>query len=282
MGVKGRRQSDIMDIWEEIVGIRRRGEKGALATLVRQIGSTPRKDSAKMLIREDGSFVGTVGGGCTEAEVWQAAQDVMATGKSRTLKFTLNQQDAARDGLVCGGTVEFFVEPILPDPQVIIFGGGHISSYISRIATLAGFKVTVVDDRARYASRERFPEADQVLVCEFDQIREKVAVHSNCYVIIVTRGHGHDQVVLEQVIEAPVKFLGMVGSRRKSKIIFDYLRGRGVSEELIGRVESPVGVQIGSETPEEIAVSIVAQLIAVRRGISAPTKEKLQPLVAEH
>src|SRR5437870_3793749 len=100
-----------MDVFEQIVEIRKRGEKAALATLIRQIGSTPRKDNAKMLIREDGSFSGTVGGGCTEAEVWQAAQDVMATGKSTILKFSLNQQDAARDGLVCGGTVEFFVEP---------------------------------------------------------------------------------------------------------------------------------------------------------------------------
>ena len=268
-----------MDIWEEIVELRRKGQKAALATLVRQIGSTPRKDSAKMLIRQDGSFVGTVGGGCTEAEVWQSAQDVMASGKSKTLKFTLNQQDAARDGLVCGGTVEFFIEPILPDPQVVVFGGGHISSYICKAATLAGFKVTIVDDRARYASREKFPEADQIIVSEFDQIREKVALHSNCYVIIVTRGHGHDQVVLEQVIDAPVRFLGMVGSRRKSKIIFDYLRGRGVAEEVIARVESPVGVEIGSETPEEIAISIVARLIAVRRGVAAPVKERLQSAV---
>jgi len=265
-----------MDIWEEIVDIRRKGRKAALATLVRQIGSTPRKDSAKMLIREDGSFLGTVGGGCTEAEVWQSAQDVMASGKSRTLKFTLNQDDAARDGLVCGGTVEFFIEPILPDPQVVVFGGGHISSSISKTATLAGFKVTVVDDRARYASREKFPEADELIVCEFDQIRDKVPIHANCYVIIVTRGHGHDQVVLEQVIDAPARFLGMVGSRRKSKIIFDYLRSKGVTEEVIARVESPVGVEIGSETPEEIAVSIVARLIAVRRGVAVSTKERLQ------
>ncbi|MBI4455928.1 MAG: XdhC family protein [Acidobacteria bacterium] len=264
-----------MDMYEEIVAIRKRGEKAALATLVRRVGSTPRKDPAKMLIRQDGSFIGTVGGGCTEAEVWQAAQDVMAKGKPKMLRFTLNQQDAARDGLVCGGTVEFFIEPILPDPQLVIFGAGHISHFISKVAKLAGFKVTVVDDRARYASRERFPEADEVLVCEFDRIREQVRLHSNSYVIIVTRGHGHDQVVLEQVIDSPARFLGMVGSRRKSKIIFDYLRSRGISEELIARVESPVGVEIGSETPEEIAVSIVAHMIAVRKGVTIATKEKL-------
>ena len=266
-----------MDLYEEIVGIRKRGERAALATLIRQLGSTPRKDNAKMLIRQDGSFSGTIGGGCTEAEVWQTAQDVMATGKSRILKFSLNQQDAARDGLVCGGTVEFFIEPILPEPQLVIFGAGHISCFISKVAKLAGFKVTVVDDRARYASREKFPEADEVIVCDFEQIREKVPFHSNCYLIIVTRGHGHDQTVLERVIDAPVQFIGMVGSRRKSKIIFDYLRSHGVSEELIARVESPVGVDIGSETPEEIAISVVAQMIAVRKGVTAPTKEKLQP-----
>lgn len=264
-----------MDLFEQIVEIRKRGEKAALATLIRQIGSTPRKDNAKMLIREDGSFVGTVGGGCTEAEVWQAAQDVMATGKSTILKFSLNQQDAARDGLVCGGTVEFFVEPILPDPQLIVFGGGHISSDICKVAKIVGFKVTIVDDRARYASRERFPEADEVVVCEFDKVREKLKFHSNTYIIIVTRGHGHDQTVLEQVVDAPVKFLGMVGSRRKTKIIFDYLRGRGVTEDLLARVVSPVGVEIGSETPEEIAVSIVAQMIAVRKGVPVPGRPKL-------
>ncbi|MBI3939261.1 MAG: XdhC family protein [Acidobacteria bacterium] len=266
-----------MDLYQQIVEIRKKGERAALATLIRQIGSTPRKDNAKMLIREDGSFFGTVGGGCTEAEVWQAAQDVMATGKSTILKFSLNQRDAARDGLVCGGTVEFFIEPILPDPHLVIFGGGHISSYISRVAKIAGFKVTVVDDRARYASHEKFPEADEVLVCEFDRVREKIPLHSNSYIVIVTRGHGHDQTVLEQVIDAPVKFLGMVGSRRKTKIIFDYLRGRGVSEEWLARVESPVGLDIGSETPEEIAVSIVAQIIAVRKGARVSTLQKLHP-----
>ncbi|HEY2934875.1 MAG TPA: XdhC/CoxI family protein [Acidobacteriota bacterium] len=264
-----------MDLYEEIVAIRDRGERAALATLIRRIGSTPRKDLAKMLIREDGSFLGTVGGGCTEAEVWQAAQDVMATGKSKILKFHLNQEDAAQDGLVCGGTVEFFIEPILPDPHLVVFGGGHVSSAISRVAKLAGFKVTIVDDRARYASRDRFPEADKLVVCEFQTVREHVPLHSNCYVVIVTRGHAHDQLVLEQIIDAPVRFLGMVGSRRKTKIIFDYLRDKGVSESLMQRVQSPVGLEIGSETPEEIAVSIVAQIIAVRKGIETPAKTKL-------
>ncbi|HEY3128970.1 MAG TPA: XdhC/CoxI family protein [Acidobacteriota bacterium] len=268
-----------MDIYEEIVAIRKRGGKAALATLIHQIGSTPRKDHAKMLIREDGSFLGTVGGGCVEAEIWQAAQDVMTTGKSNILKFQLNQEDAAQDGLVCGGTVEIFIEPILPDPHLVVFGAGHISSFLSKVAKLAGFQVTVVDDRARYAARDRFPEADNVIVCDFDRIREQVPLHSNSYIVVVTRGHAHDQSVLEKIIDAPVKFLGMVGSRRKSKIIFDYLRQQGVGEDLLGRVESPIGVEIGSETPEEIAVSIVAEMIAVRKGVPVSKKKKLSPLV---
>ncbi|MBI2822322.1 MAG: XdhC family protein, partial [Acidobacteria bacterium] len=166
-------------------------------------------------------------------------------------------------------------------PHLVIFGAGHISSSISKTAKLAGFMVTVVDDRSRYASREKFPEADEVVVSEFDRVRDQVKLHSNSYIIIVTRGHGHDQTVLEQVVDAPVKFLGMVGSRRKSKIIFDHLRSRGVSEDLIARVQSPVGLEIGSETPEEIAVSIVAELIAVRKGVTVPSKKKLQPAVQE-
>src|SRR6202045_1170121 len=164
-----------MDIYEEIVKLRQEGRRGAVATIVNVRGSVPSFETAKMLVRDDGSIIGTVGGGCVEAEVWQAAREVMESEKPRTLTFNLNQNPKYDTGLVCGGTLDIFVEPILPPADLYIFGGGHVSENLTKVAKGAGFDVTVVDDRAAYANRERFPEAKEIIAEDFDRAMARLA-----------------------------------------------------------------------------------------------------------
>src|SRR5450432_3635160 len=155
-----------MDIYEELTRLRRLGQKSALATIVQVRGSIPGFQSAKLLVREDGSMLGTIGGGCVEAEVWNAAREVMETEKPKHMSFNLGQDAAYDNGLICGGQLDVFVEPVIPNPRALIFGAGHISKSLSRVLTMAGFLTTVVDDRETFANRERFPEADEVMAGE--------------------------------------------------------------------------------------------------------------------
>src|SRR5436190_15954532 len=163
-----------MDIYEQIVELRRQGRRGAVATIVNVRGSIPSFQTAKMLVRDDGSIVGTIGGGCVEADVWQAAREVMESEKPRTLKFDLNQDPKYDTGLVCGGTLEVFVEPVLPPASLYIFGAGHVAVNLYRVAQNAGFDVTVSDDREAYASRERFPDAKEVIAEDFENAMAKL------------------------------------------------------------------------------------------------------------
>src|SRR2546428_1742580 len=157
-----------VDIYEQIVQLRRNGQRGAVATIVNVRGSVPSFETAKMLIRDDGSIVGTVGGGCVEAEVWQAAREVMESEKPRTLTFNLNQSPKYDTGLVCGGTLDIFIEPVLPPAELYIFGAGHVALSLYRTARNAGFDVSIIDDRDSYANRERFPEAKEVIAEDFE------------------------------------------------------------------------------------------------------------------
>src|SRR3954471_23018734 len=156
------------DIYEAAVELRKQGRKGALATIVNVRGSIPSFETAKMLVRDDGSIVGTIGGGCVEAEVWQEAKDVMQSEKPRTLTFDLNQNPKDDTGLVCGGTLEIFIEAVLPVPQLFLFCAGHVAQSIYRAAKLAGFDVTVIDDREAYANKERYPEAKEIVAMDYD------------------------------------------------------------------------------------------------------------------
>ncbi len=254
-----------MDVFEELVRARNAGQKCALATIVETEGSIPSFQSAKMLIRDDGSMVGTIGGGCTEAEVWQAARDVIETEKPRLLRFNLNQEAAYDSGLICGGQLNVYVEPVLPTPTVFIFGGGHISKSLSKVASTAGFRTVIVDDRERYANRERFPEAAEVYAAEYDEAFAKLDVNSCSHIVIVTRGHKDDMRVLKLAAETEARFIGMIGSKRKTIEVVKHLLADGVPLEKLQRVHAPMGLDIGAVTPEEIAVAVVAEMIHARR-----------------
>ncbi len=346
-------------IYLEIVEALKKKERLALATLINRIGSAPRAVGAKYLIRADGSTIGSIGGGCVEAEVWQGAQEVIKEEKRKVFHFNLTSEQLAEGGLICGGEIEIFLEPlkeeflniyqeilrikqkggsailatlvspkkdfpkengtkllikssgervgslsgleglegeilkeskgvlcerkprvlvfpsgdktfevllepIVSEPTVFIFGGGHISQQVAPLAKKVDFKVVVLDDREMFANRQRFPEADEVIVTEFEKSFDHLSIDDTSYIVIVTRGHLYDGVVLEQAIKTNARYIGMIGSKKKIRTLFDLLIEKGVPEEKLKRVHAPIGIEINSETPEEIAVSIVAELIKVR------------------
>jgi len=262
-----------VDIYEEITRLRKEGRRAALATIIQIRGSVPSFETAKILVREDGSTVGTVGGGCVENDVWKAARQVMFDEKPRRLLFDLTDSSNLEAGLICGGKVEIFVEPILATPVAYIFGAGHISKFISKAATLAGFNTVVIDNRPHYANQERFPEATQIYADSFETAFEQIVPNDFSYIIIVTRGHLEDQNVLRWAVKTPARFIGMIGSKFKKRAIFENLQDEGIESARLERVFSPVGIDIHAILPEEIAISVVAQMISIRR--SSPTSESV-------
>ena len=349
----------MQDIYSEIVKALEKRERCVLATLISRVGSAPRAVGAKYLIKQDGTSLGSIGGGCVEAEVWQEAHKVAEKGEGRVLHFELTSEQLAEGGLVCGGNIDIFleplrenflniyeeaarirqkggaailatlvlvngnfpkregskiliktsgekvgsflggaelekkvlsegnetlrekkprilvfsyedrrmevlVEPVFCEPTVYIFGGGHVSEQIAPLAKNVHFKVVVIDDREMFANRERFPEADEVIVSEFERCFERLNIDESSYVVIVTRGHLYDGIVLGQALESNARYIGMIGSRKKIGTLYQSLIEKGIAKESLGRVHAPIGLDINSETPEEIAVSIVAELIKVR------------------
>jgi xanthine dehydrogenase accessory factor len=255
-----------MDVYDELFRLRRLGQKCALATIVQVNGSIPSYESAKLLVREDGSMVGTIGGGCVEAEVWNAAREVMETERPKHLNFSLGQDAADDSGLICGGQLSVFVEPVVPLPRVFIFGAGHISKSLSKVAEMAGFDSVIVDNREQFASRERFPEASEVYAEEYDEIFTKLPIRDTSYVVIVTRGHRDDMRVLRHAVNTPARYIAMIGSKRKVLGVVKELEKDGIPHAAFERIFAPMGFDIGAITPEEIAIAVVAEMIAVRRN----------------
>jgi xanthine dehydrogenase accessory factor len=263
-----------MDLFEEIVRMRRAGQRGALATIVHTNGSIPSYESSRMLVREDGTLLGTVGGGCVEADVWAAAKEVMRTESPRKMVFNLNNEATYDNGLICGGTVEIFVEPILPQPFLYLFGGGHVSIAVAKIAGAAGFAIGIIDDREAFANSQRFPMAQDIFT-SFDAAFEKIQPGPSTYLVIVTRGHKEDMRVLAWAVRTKARYVGMIGSKRKVLSVYKALEAEGYRANEFERVYAPMGLDIGALSPEEIAVSIVAELIAVRRSADAATHKKV-------
>ncbi|MFY9341951.1 MAG: XdhC/CoxI family protein [Planctomycetota bacterium] len=257
------------DLFEEIVRLRREGIPAALATIVGTRGSTPGRTSMRLLVLGDGTFLGTVGGGCLEAEVYDAALSVLADEQPRSLQFRLTEQDSPDSGLMCGGEVTIFVEPITT-PSLWIFGAGHVSKSLCEVAALAGFRVTVADDRATFATAERFPEAHATSAGPYADLVAAMPIRQNSYAIVVTRGHKEDAHVLDVLGRRfargeRLRFLGMIGSTTKQALLWKHLRAAGIGDDFLATVRTPMGAYLGGKTHEEIAVSVVAELIAVRR-----------------
>ena len=360
----------MQDVFVEALELIGSGEKAALSTIVSSNGSLPMSKKAKMLVRPDGKIVGTVGGGCLEADVWAEAKHVLETGEPTLQRFILTEEHAGEDGLNCGGNVEIFTEPvasgrsenilkevaaireergsavlatlvsggvkdgwqskllikedgskvgtlgypeadeavlaalseeegipedllqvvelevdglagkealkifmesICPEPTLYLFGGGHVSFAIARIASTVGFRIVVIDDRPMFANKERFPMAEETLTLDMETAFEHLQIDDLSYIVAVTRGHQHDKPVVEQALTTEPAYLGMIGSRRKIALMWKDLEAKGFPREKLERVHAPIGLDIGSDSPEEIAVSVVAELIQVRRSAGKPS-----------
>ena len=264
-----------MDLFEEIVKMRRAGRRAALATIVHTNGSIPSYESSRMLVRDDGSIAGTIGGGCVEAEVWAAAKEVMQKEAPRKMVFNLNNEANYDNGLICGGTLEVFVEPILPQPMLYLFGGGHVSMAVAKAASAAGFGIGVVDDREAFANKERFPMAQEIYT-SYEEAFEKIHPNVASYLVIVTRGHKEDMRVLAWAVRTEARYVGMIGSKRKVLSVYKALENEGYKAEEFERAYAPMGLEIGALSPEEIAVSIAAELVAVRRNAATAAHKKLK------
>lgn len=251
-----------MELYEELLRLKKEGRASALATIVECVGSSPQKQGSKMLVRDDGTVVGTLGGGCLEAAVVQAALMAMKDERPVTMPFELTERQG---GLVCGGKVLVYIEPVIPDPVLVILGAGHVGKALAKAARFSGFRVMVCDDRPEHANRENVPDAHEIAVLELADIFERLVVPEHAYIVVATRGHNHDLDAVKASLRTKARYIGLLGSRRKKALLFRALGEAGFSQDDIDRVHIPVGLPINSVTPEEIAVSIMAQVIQKRR-----------------
>jgi xanthine dehydrogenase accessory factor len=249
------------DIYEEVVRLTKQGVPSALAILVNKTGSAPQRTGAKMVVRSDGSILGTIGGGQLEARVIELGLQAMASRAPKTVSVELTEEQ----GYGCGGKVTVYVEPMLPAPRLFVFGAGHVGRALCFAAKFSGFHVTIIDDRPEFANPERLPDADDILVSDFEEVFSNDPLDGDAYVVIATRGHEHDFQVLKKVLKTKAGYVGLVGSRKKKEALTKTLEEDGFTEKDIKRVLIPVGLSIGSVTPEEIAISIIAQVIQHRR-----------------
>jgi xanthine dehydrogenase accessory factor len=253
-------------IYEAIAEAVRRGEAVAVATIVQTRGSTPRRVGTKMLIRPDGTSMGTVGGGALEAAVIEASQEALSEGESRLVHYGLRADKHERDLGICGGDLDVFVDVIAPQMTLLLIGAGHVAVPLAKLAHLLGFRTVVFDDRADYADRDHFPQAEDILVQDFEAGLSTLDITPNTWVVIASRSHESDAAALRAVVGSPAAYIGLMGSRRKVGLIFEALQEGGVREEQLARVYAPIGLDLGAETPEEIGLSIMAEMIMLRQG----------------
>ncbi|PYQ01413.1 MAG: xanthine dehydrogenase [Acidobacteria bacterium] len=255
------------DVLEAALRAEETGAPAALVTVIATEGSTPQKAGAKMLVYPDGRIVGTIGGGCVEAEMtWRARQSIEAR-KPQVASYDLTPDQAGEDGLVCGGRMQVFIEPIEGTPTLCLFGAGHVAQPLARMAKAAGFRVQVADDRIKFANRERFPDVDLLVVEDFAAAAAQMTLGPNTYAVVVTRGHKGDAEALRAVVGKGLRFVGLLGSRPKLVHLVSALEESGSPPEDLAEIHCPLGIEIGAVSPEEIAVSVLAQMIAVRHAV---------------
>ena len=252
---------DDLHLFEEIVRLKKVGHPAALATVVATNGSTPRKTGAKMLVHGDGSITGTIGGGKTEADTIEAALRAMQSGTPRTLSYSLNEQH----GHVCGGDVTIYLEPLNANPLAVIIGAGHVGRAVAHMAGQAGFLATLINTAGQ---KSGLAVSDDVMQCPVNELKTKfddIGVKSNSFIFIATSEHQEDFIAAGAALNTNGCYIGVLGSTRKRAAMAEYLKEKGYSPEEINRIISPVGLEINAETPEEIAVSVVAQMIQQKR-----------------
>src|SRR5438876_11864886 len=265
------------EVFAAVADALERGESAALVTIVSTTGSTPQRIGAKMLVFGDGRTVGTIGGGCHETDAFGKAREAILTRKPQLVHYELDDDFAQETGLICGGQMDVYIEPIEPSPELYIIGAGHVGFHLARIAQEVGFSVHVVDDREKFANRERFPAAAEIVVDDIPAWIARANLPSHAYVVIVTRGHTNDLEALRGLAPRELRYLGLIGSRAKVARIYDALVEDKMPADRLQRVHAPIGLDIGAVTPQEIAVSILAELIAVKHGKEHPSAMQWTP-----
>ena len=253
-----------------------RGETVALVTIVRAQGSTPQRVGSKMLVYADGRTVGTIGGGCYEHDAFGKARQAIITGSPALVRYELSDDFAEENGLICGGQMDVYIEPLTAAPRLYIIGAGHVGWHLGRLAHEAGYRIHVIDDREKFANGDRFPGAAEIIVDDISAWLASADLPADAYVAVVTRGHQHDLSALRALANRPLRYLGMIGSRAKVTRVYDALAAEGISADALKAVHAPIGLDIGAVTPAEIAVSILAEMIAVRHGRIATAAQPLR------
>jgi len=254
------------DVFEAVAAALRRGEPAALVTIIRAQGSTPQRVGAKMLVFPDGRIVGTIGGGCYENEAFWKARNAIETRQPVTVKYELADDLAEDSGLICGGQMEVYIEPLEPAPALYLVGAGHVSYHLAQAAHTVGFKLHVIDDREKFANTERFPDAEEIVVDAIPEWLTQAELPAHAFAVILTRGHRHDLDALRALAPKELRYLGLIGSRAKVARIYEALEADGITPEQLRKVHAPVGLDLGAVTPQEIAVSILAEMIGVKYG----------------
>jgi xanthine dehydrogenase accessory factor len=265
------------EVFAAVAAALERGEPAALVTIVSTTGSTPQRVGAKMLVFGDGRFVGTIGGGCYENDAFGKAREAIATRAPQLVHYELSDDFAQETGLICGGQMDVYIEPIEPSPELYIIGAGHVAFHLARLAAEVGFLIHVVDDREKFANAERFPAAAEIIVDDIPSWIARVSLPAHAYAVIVTRGHTNDLDALRALAPRELRYLGLIGSRAKVARIYDALTEERMPADMLMRVHAPIGLDIGAVTPQEIAVSILAELIAVKHGKPQPTSMRWTP-----
>ena len=254
------------EVFAAVADALERGEPAALVTIVSTTGSTPQRVGATMLVFGDGRTVGTIGGGCYENDAFGKARVAIDTRAPQLVHYELSDDFAQETGLICGGQMDVYIEPIEPSPELYVVGAGHVGFHLARIAQEVGFRVHVADDREKFANAERFPTAAEIIVDDIPSWIAQARIPPHAYVVIVTRGHTNDLEALRALAPRDLRYLGLIGSRAKVARIYDALTADQMPADALKRVHAPIGLDIGAVTPQEIAVSIVAELIAVKHG----------------
>ncbi|NPV76774.1 MAG: XdhC family protein [Anaerolineae bacterium] len=252
-------------IYAEMADIERKGDAAALCTIIEAKGSAPRHVGSKMIVFPDGRIIGSVGGGLMESRVIEEAMAALSDGKTRVLEYRLVDPSKGDVG-ICGGQVEVYIEPLLPKPQVVIIGGGHVGKAVAHLAHWLGFRVAVSDDRPEFCSPEAVPDADEFYPVKMEELPKHLKITSRSYLVLTTRGKDIDVPGVPALLDTPAAFIGIIGSKRRWIFARKAMLENGVPEEKLNRIYSPIGLDIHAETPEEIAVSIMAEIIMLHKG----------------
>ena len=251
-------------VYEALNDVQKSGESVALATIISTQGSIPRHAGSKMIVHADGSIVGTVGGGTMEQLVIKEALAALSDGKTRFETYSLNSTDGAPG--VCGGTAQIFIEPIGVIPTLLVIGVGHVGKAVAELGKWMGFRVIACDDRAELCSENELPGMDEYVICKADEVTKQIDVNSQTYIAAMTRGVDVDVELVPSLLESEAPYIGIIGSRRRWQVTSGKLKEHNTTDEQLARINSPVGLEIQAETPKEIALSIMAEIIMLRRG----------------